>query len=224
MATKITTSGKIFIGIIALVIILLLASSYLTPNPTTTTSTTTETSTTQTSTSGAAQTSQNDGRIVIGFTNSVSKVAHIGTAVFLNVTVKQIYIGENNQDWISVFNDSKTFDAISFANQTAVIVDTNVPIKTYNQEKIVLGSGQIKIYSLIYNNFGRIAYTLLPGSNETVISYPFTPSQNETTFLVFDLNGSITHTADGYVLSQQFTPSISTFANDQQPSNSILIS
>lgn len=224
MAAKITTSGKIFFGILALLAVILLASSYLAPNPTTTISTTTETSITQTSTSGAVQTSQNHGRIVIGFTNSVSKVARIGTATFLNVTIKQIYISENNQDWISVFNSSKTFNAISFANQTAVIADTNVPIKTYSQEKIVLGSGQIKIYSLLYNNFGNIAYTLLPGSNETIISYPFTPSQNETTFLVFDLNGSITHTADGYVLSQQFTPSVSTFANGQQPSNSILIS
>ncbi len=244
MAAKITTSGKVFLGILALLAILLLASSYLTPNPKPTTNIycapdcAPQTvpiglptlakgcfiNQTECQTAQASGQIQNDGRIVVGFTNSVSKVAHIGSARLLNVTVKQIYIRENNQDWISVFDGSKTFHAISLANRTAVVVDTNIPIKTYDQEKIIFGSGQIKIYSLLYNNFGNIAYTLLPGSNETVLLNQFTPSQSETTFLVFNLNGEITHTADGYVLPQNFTFSNSTFSNDQQPSNSILIS
>jgi hypothetical protein len=250
MAVKITTSGKIFIGIIALVIILLIASSYFQiPNGTKLTTNIycvpdcslqtvpigvatlikgcfinqTECQAGQT----ASQT-ENNGRILIGIKNSnisIYKIAHSGSITMLNLTIKQIYIRENNQtDWVNVFNGSKTFDIAALANQSAVVVDTIVPVKIYTQEKIVLGNGQIKIYSLLYNNFGKIPYPLLPGSNETVVSFPFTPAQNETSFLIFDLSGDITHTADGYILTSQFAPSVSTLPNGQQPENSILIS
>jgi c-di-AMP phosphodiesterase-like protein len=250
MSVKITTSGKIFLGIIAFVIILLFASFYL-QNPSGSKLTTsiycvpdcssqtvpigvatlikgcfinqTECQAEQT----ASQTESN-GRILIGIKNSntsIYKIAHSGSVTMLNLTIKQIYIRENNQtDWINVFNGSKTFNATNLGNRTAVIADTIVPIKTYSQEKIVLGVGQIKIYSLIYNNFGKIAYPLLPGSNETIVSFPFTPAQNETSFLIFDFSGDITHTADGYILTSQFVPSVSTLPNGQQPENSILIS
>lgn len=251
MAVKVTTSGKIFLGIIALVIILLLASAFL-QNPSGSKLTTNiycvldcslqtvpigvatliqGCFVNQTQCQIAAQTpsqAENNGTIMIGFTNSnnsIYKIAHSGSIPFLNFTIQQIYIRENNQtDWINVFNGSKTFDMSSLANQSAIIADINISIKTYTQEKIVLGTGQIKIYSLLYNNFGKTAYPLIPGTNETVLSYQFIPAQNETTFLVFDFSGDITHTADGYILTPYFAPSVSTLPNGQQPENSILIS
>jgi hypothetical protein len=249
MAVKITASGKIFVGIIVLVIILLIASSYLqipygsklTMNIYCIPDCSLQTipigvgtlegcfsSQTQCQAEQTAGQTESNGRILIGIKNSntsIYKIAHSGSITMMNLTIKQIYIRENNQtDWINVFNGSKTFDVAALANQTGVIADTTIPVKTYSQEKIVLGVGQIKIYSLLYNNFGKTPYPLLPGSNETVVSFPFTPAQNETSFLIFDFSGDVTHTADGYILASQFAPSVSTLPNGQQPENSILIS
>jgi hypothetical protein len=247
---RLATSGKIFFGIIALVIILLLASFYLqTPSgsePTTNIYCVPDCSSqtipigvatlvkgcfinqTECQSEQTVSQKESNGRILIGIKNSntsIYKIAHSGSITMMNLTIKQIYIRENNEtDWINVLNDSKTFDATALGNQTVVIADTIFPIKTYTQEKIVLGNGQIKIYSLLYNSFGKIAYPLLPGSNETVVSFPFTPAQDETSFLIFDFSGDITHTADGYILASQFAPSLSTLPNGQQPGNSILIS
>lgn len=251
MTLKITTSGKIFFGIIILVAILFLISPYLqNPNnspimtniycvpdcspqsvpiglPTLVKGCFINQTECQTAAQSSTQpsASENKGRILIGFNDSIHKVPGIGSVTMLMLNVTQIYIRENNQtDWVSILDSPKNFDITTLNNQAAVVVDTTVPVKTYSQEKIILGSNQIKIYSLLFNIYNK-TYTLIPDSNETLLSYSFTPSTNAATLLAFDLSveNSVKHTSDGYVLSPQFTPSVSTFANDQQPANSILI-
>jgi hypothetical protein len=215
---KLTTSGKIFFGTIFLVVLLILFLTLSSQNNILPQQSTTSTSTTTTAT-------QITGRILIGFKDDFRKVPVIGTVTMLNFNVKEVDVRENNQtQWIPVFVGSKTFDIIAFSNQTAIIADNTIPLKTYTQERVVLGNGEIKIYSPIINVFNR-TYSLYPELNETALSYSFTLAQNEITFLVFDLSveNSINHRLEGYFLLPQFTLSSSILITSS-PENSVFIS
>lgn len=245
---RLTTSGKIFFGIILFVLIAifiatflkgptkLMVNLYCVPDcsakqlPIGYTTLIKGCYVNQTECQMAASTTtpipENNGRLLIGIKDSVHKVQGIGTVKALNLNVTKIYVRENNQtDWINVFDGSKTFDIAALQNQTAIITDTNIPIKTYSQEKIVLGMGNITINSLIFNIYNR-NYTLSQGTNETVLSYSFTPSSSATTILFFDLivENSIRHTDMGYFLFPQFNMYSSTLLAGQQLENSIFIS
>lgn len=243
---SITTSGKIFLGTIILVILLVVFGSYLQPSsnklmtniycipncsaqqaviglPTLVKSCYISQSECQ---SFRMNQSINNARIVIGFKDSIHKVQGIGTVTMLNLNLSQIYLRENNQtDWINVFDGSKNFDIASLQNQTAIVADRSVPMKTYTQEKIIFETGQIKVYSITFSLYNN-TYALYPQTNETVLSYNFSTDQAISTYLIFDLSveNSIKHTADGYMLIPQFTVSYSNIPLGQQPANSIIIS
>jgi hypothetical protein len=223
---KLTTSGKIFFGTILLVLLFIAFLNLPKQNKflpqqssTTTTILATATSTPPTSTPAT-------GRILIGFKDDFRRVAGIGTVTMLNLNIKQVYVRESNQtEWVPIFDGFKTFDIIALSNQTAIISDTFTLLKTYTQEKIVLGNGEIKVYNPTINIFNH-TYSLSTESNETILSYSFTPAQGETVFLVFDLNveKSIKHKLQGYFILPEFTPSSSLLPTVGSPENSIFIS
>jgi hypothetical protein len=219
---KLTTYGKIFFGIILLVVLLILFTILPSQNnlPPKQSLTTTMTATTSTVVAPLA------GRILVGFIDDFHKVAGIGTVTMLNLNVKEIDVRENNQtEWINIFSGSKTFDAIALSNQTAIVSDSNLLLKNYTQERVILGDSEIKVYNPSINIFNR-TYSIYPDSNETIISYSFMPEQNKAAFLVFDLNieNSIVHRLEGYFISPQFTPSFSLLPVGAFPENAILIS
>lgn len=246
---RLTESGKIFFGIIIFVIIILLIASYLNNQNQSNQNQTAIPVTyaycipdclpqalpigyttlargcyiNKTECQNAAQTAS---KVALGFRTDSYKVQGIGTVTMLDLNVTKIYVRENNQtEWITLFDGQKTFDLVSIQNQTAIISTTDLQPADYTQEKIVLGNGMIKIYSLAFNLYGNTNYTITPASNETVINYNFNQSTG-TTLLTFDLDlqNSIKHTVDGYLLYPQFNVSSSVFQGNQLPDNSILIS
>ena len=250
---KLTTSGKIFFGLIAVVAVLIIVTSipnlsqqskplvniYCLPDclqqqvsvgvPTLIKScflnqSTCEQASLQTNTQ--TQPPSTDARILVGFTDSVHNVPRVGMVTMLDFNVTKVFLKESNQtDWITVFDGSKTFDVATLSGQTAIIADTRIPLGNYTEEKIVLGMGSIKVYSLLFNIYNK-TYDLKPGTNQTVVSYSFSPTQDTSTVLTFDLNveSSVTHTVDGYWLTPQFNISSLAIPNSQQPSDSIFIS
>jgi len=244
---KLSTIGKIFFGILAFVIIIFIASSFLktpilvktvsvycTPDcspkelPIGSTTLARGCYLNQTECQSAAQPlSQNSSgaEVLVGFKDSIHKVQGIGTIEMLHLNVTKVYVRENNQtDWIPLLNDQKSFDIVTLNNQTAIVADMNVAPATYTQEKIVLGNGDVKINSITFSIFNR-TYSLYPSSNETLLSYPFTSVTNQKNVLIFDLivENSIKHTADGYFLYPQFNISSFSIPSDQQLQDSIVI-
>lgn len=211
---KLTASGKIFFGTIFLIVLFIVISTFASNSNVFSHPLTTITSTTTTTISPAT------GRILIGFKDNFPKAIGIGTVTMLNLSVTEVSVRENNHtEWIPLFIGSKTFDIIQFSDKAAIIADTEIPLKNYTQERIVLGTGNIKVYNLVINIFNR-TYSLYPDVSETILSFPFVPTTDGLTFLVFDLGieNSIKHRTEGYFISPQFNISSSIFATIPQDS------
>lgn len=243
---KLTSSGKIFFGIITFVVIVLIVSKYQnstqiktfayclpeclpTELPIGYTTLTRNCYINQTEcliSNQTANQNSNTAEVAIGFKDSIHKVQGIGTVTMLHLNIMKIYVRENNQtNWVTLLDGSKIFDVATLDNQTAIVADISIPPAAYTQEKIVLGNSDIKINSITFNIFNR-TYSLYSSSNGTVLSYTFAPVLNQKNVLIFDLivENSIKHTADGYFIYPQFNTSFSTIPVDQQISNSIFIS
>lgn len=245
MKITLTTSGKIFFAAIAFVVIIFVLTSVQPTNQQRTTyiycvpdcvqqsvpiGTTTlvrgcfiNQTECQIASSETSQ-AENNSEIFVGFADSFHKIPGVGTATMLDLNVTKVYIRENNQtDWITLFDGAKAFDIVGLDNQSAIIANATLPVKIYTQEKVVLGNGNVKIYSLTFGIYNK-TYLLHSGVNETVTSYSFTPSPK--TLLLFDLvvENSVQHTADGYFIYPQFNVSSLTILNDNQLSNSIFVS
>ena len=244
---RLTANGKIFFGILVLVLIVIFLTSYqkiptqittyvyCTPDcaprsfpiGTTTLIRGCYINQTECLIANSSQVTVSASNLKIGIKKSTNKVPGIGTITMLNLNITQIYIRESNQSsWIPLLTKPKIFDIASLSNQTAVIGDIGPNAGNYTQEKIILGHGNITIYSLIFNIYNR-TYDINPGTNATVLNYTFSTTLDltQTTFLVFDLSTekSIKHTADGYFLYPEFLVSSSTFTGNQ-PENSVFIS
>ena len=245
MKIRLTTSGKIFFAAIAFVVIIFLLTSVKPANQQRTTYIYCAPDCVQLSVPIGATTlvrgcfinqteckiassntrqTENNSEIFVGFADSLHKIPGVGTVTMLDLNVTKVYMRESNQtDWITLFDGTKTFDIAELNNQSVIIANATLPVKTYTQEKVVLGNGEVKIYSLTFGFYNK-TYLLHPGVNETVTSYTFTPSPR--TLLLFDLivENSVQHTADGYFIYPQFNVSSLSISNDSQLPNSIFIS
>ena len=104
----------------------------------------------------------------------------------------------NQSGWITIINESQTFDLLALQNVTALLGEKNLTVGKYTQIRLTVASGNITI-----NASGNIEeHTLIVPSDEIKLIHPFTISDNTTTVLILDfiVNQSIHQTGNGKFL------------------------
>jgi len=109
------------------------------------------------------------------------------------------YIGqeenENESGWLTVVNETHTFDLIALRNVTELLGETNLTAGKYTQIRLTVESATITINSsdIIEEK------TLQVPSDKIKLIHPFTIVKNETTVLTldFDVDTSIHQTGNG---------------------------
>ncbi len=109
------------------------------------------------------------------------------------------YIGpednDNKSGWLTIVNESQTFDLIALQNVSELLGEKNLTAGEYTQIRLTVVSAMITI-----NRSGVIEqHTLKVPSDKIKLIHPFNISKNETTVLTldFDVGKSIHETGNG---------------------------
>ena len=148
------------------------------------------------------------GKLQVSFSDSIQKLAGLGKATSVVVTVKEISVHKASSDsWITISNTSKTLDLIEYSNNTlALLGEGNIEAGRYTQIRLLLDNeSSIKIYYFDLNILNR-TYSLKVPSNEIKLVNNFEITSGQTTNLIldFDIPSSITREGGDYT----FRPTI----------------
>lgn len=163
------------------------------------------------------------GTVIVLVKDVPHKLPGLGTVTALNLTIKtvEVHSTANETGWITVFNGTKSFDLLEYTDVRAIIGEKELASGKYTQIRLGMIDGSIKIYNIDMNVFNK-TYTLLVPSKELKLNHPFTIEENKTLALVldFDVEGSVTRTADGYTLKQVIGILEEKLEKGQKPINS----
>jgi PKD repeat protein len=102
---------------------------------------------------------------------------------------------DNESGWLTIVNESQTFDLIALQNVSALLGEQNLTAGKYTQIRLTVESANITI-----NRSGqREEQTLKIPSSKIKLIHPFTITKNETTVLTLDflVDKSIHETGNG---------------------------
>jgi hypothetical protein len=102
---------------------------------------------------------------------------------------------DNESGWLTIVNESQTFDLIALQNVSALLGEQNLTAGKYTQIRLTVESANITI-----NRSGqREEQTLQIPSSKIKLIHPFTITKNETTVLTLDflVDQSIHETGNG---------------------------
>jgi len=105
---------------------------------------------------------------------------------------------DNDSGWLTIVNESQTFDLIALQNISALLGEQNLTAGKYTQIRLTVEAANITI-----NRSGkREEHTLKVPSSSIKLIHPFTITQNETTVLTLDflVDQSIHETGNGKFL------------------------
>lgn len=192
---------KVIIILTGLILILIVINQIqwsLKPQPTTTTTLQTTTTVTTTTT---IQPKIITGRIII----AVKDYKLPGGTTILNISMK---IGNitvhyvNESRWIVVSSDMKTIQLLNYTNITAIIGQSEMETGKYTQIRLYITEANITIKNTLLKIYTGKTYPMVVPSKELKVVHQFNIEGNKTTVLTldFDVENSVTHTADGYML------------------------
>lgn len=163
------------------------------------------------------------GTLIVLVKDRQYKLPGLGTVTALNLTIKtvEVHSAANETGWITVFNGTKSFDLLVYTDVRAIIGEKELVSGKYTQIRLGMVDGSIKIYNIDMNVFNK-TYTLLVPSKELKLNHPFTIEENKTLALVldFDVEKSVTRTADGYTLKSVIGILEEKLEKGEKPANS----
>lgn len=187
--------------------------------------TTTTTSTTTTLPILQAET----GRLVIAVKDEQHRLP--GGTTVLNISMK---IGNitahrvvgNESEWKVVSADFKNIELLDYTDIIAIIGDGILEPGKYTQVRMYIAEANITIKNTFFYIYTAKTYPLVIPSGELKTAHQFSIDQNKTTVITidFDVENSVTHTADGYLLRPVVKVSEESIGYDELPSNSKVIS
>lgn len=239
--------------LILLLAFVVLAALYFTSQirmpPTTTTTTTTTTVVTTTTLPATTTTTITlqpaKGTLIIALKDVVHKIPG-GTVIHsLNLTISNISIhraGQTEEEnetanettdeaanetgqWFSVFSGRKSLDLLKYTDVHAIVGEAELDEGKYTQIRLSIPEANITItnaYLYIYRNK---TYPMIIPSKELKLVNPFTIEAGKTSVLTldFDVEQSVTRTADGYMLKPVVKILEETLEAGERPANAVVV-
>lgn len=166
------------------------------------------------------------GTLIVLVKDKPYKLPGLGTVTALNLTIKtvEVHSAGNETGWIEIFNGTKSFDLLEYTDVRAIIGEKVLDVGKYTQIRLGMVDGRIKIYNIDMSVYNK-TYILLVPSKELKLNHPFTVEENKTLVLVldFDVEKSVTRTADGYTLKPVINILEEKMEKGQRPANSKIV-
>jgi hypothetical protein len=167
------------------------------------------------------------GTLVIALKDEDHKIAGGAVVKSMNLTLTDVEVYYNKTDntgktgeWVQLINGIKTLDLLKYTTNFAKVAQKDVDAGSYEKIRLKFSSGSISITSTLLFIYSPRKYDLTVPS-ETVINHAFNVSSGGTLTLIldFDVENSITHTADGYSM----TPIIKVSEQTGEASNLVAV-
>lgn len=219
---------RLILGVAAIVLVsifILYFSPVYQPGQTPTTTTTTIPATTTTT---IQPPKIEVGKLIVTVKDEQHKLP--GGTTVLNISMKignitAHYVLGNESKWVVVSSGFRTIQLLDYTDITAIIGQSDLEAGKYTQIRIYVAEANITIRNAFFNIYTSKTYPMVVPSHELKAVHEFSVDANKTTALTvdFDVENSVVHTADGYILKPVVKISNQTIAYGELPKNSKVI-
>ncbi len=230
--TKKKWNSRLIVSVVALLLLSLLslyALFYPTEQqPTATTTTTTTTTTT------VLPTQAELGRLLVAVKDVQYHLP--GGNVVLNISMKIGNItahhvpdseaNETEGEWILVSSDVNTIELLEYTDIIAIIGENVMVPGKYTQIRMYIIEANVTVKNTIFGIYTGKVYPMIVPSNELKTAHQFSIDADKTTVVTidFDVEKSVSRTADGYMLKPVVKVTDESIGYDEQLENSEVIS
>lgn len=164
------------------------------------------------------------GDLIIAVKDVKQKVAGLGYCNALTLTVDSLEIHKTGGAWITISNDTKTFDLIKYTDIVGIIGEKTLDEGKYTQIRMNIVNATVKIYNAAGGVYNK-TYPMVIPSNELKVVHPFNMTADKTLALTidFDVPNTVSRTAEGYTLKPVVTVTEETLEKGEKPTNSVEI-
>jgi len=176
---------------------------------TTSTTATTTTAAEQTTTAQTTTPIANTGTLIVALKDEDHKIPGGTVVKSLNFTITAIDIhanrtaeNETSEQWVQLLDGQKTLDLLKYTTTFAKVAEKEIDTGQYDKIRLKLSNGSIAITNaLLYIYNPRVYNLILPNETASVNTLNMLSGETLTLILDFDIENSVTHTADGYVMN-----------------------
>jgi hypothetical protein len=152
---------------------------------------------------------ENKGTLVVLFKDEEHKIPGGATVKTMNfkVTGMEALLNKSSgMEWVSLIDSKKSLDLLKYTDTLAKIAEKETESGRYEKIKIMFSEGNISITNSLLGIYRPKFYNLIVPEEKT-FDYLFNVPEGEilTLTLDFDIENSVTRTADGYTFDPQVT-------------------
>jgi len=124
--------------------------------------------------------------------------------------------------WVSVSEGEKSLDLMKYTDIIAIVGEGILDAGKYTQVRLNISNASIVITNTYAGIWGNKTYPMYVPSHELKLAHQFTIEQDKTVVLTldFDVENSVSHTADGYTLKPVVKVIEETLGANARPANS----
>jgi len=147
------------------------------------------------------------------------------TAHYVETTEGYNETGNETGKWITVSTEPKTLDLLQYTDVLAIVGEKELDAGKYTQLRLNITEANITIKNSFFYIYTSKTYQMEIPSEELKLINQFTVDSARTTVLTldFDVENSVTHTADGYLLKPVVKMTEEKMEHEKRPSNSTIV-